>query len=178
MNDQVREQMSALMDSELPEVERELLLRRIHGDPALAAHWSRLHLMRDGLRTELPRRMDPDFAARVSVAVQREPALAVGPRATRGWGRPLSGLAVAASVAGLAFLGLQYLGAPEPATGAAPVAAHDQGVRLAQAGTRWDRPEAAPRLNAYLVNHNEYAAGTPLQGMMSYVRIAGYDAEP
>lgn len=46
-------------------------------------------------------------------------------------------------------------------------------------GTRWniEQPKVGSRLNSYLVNHNEYASATNLQGMVHYAKIAGYDAE-
>lgn len=180
MNEAIREQMSALMDGELPEAERDRVLRRLCDDPALAAEWGRLHLVRDSLNGELPRHLDFALAARVQAAVQDEPPLAVPspPPRARAWVRPLAALAVAASVAGLALVGVQQLSAPQHPEPVPAVADAGSATPAIPPGTRWDRPEAAPRLNAYLVNHNEYAAGAPLQGMMSYVRIAGYDAEP
>ena len=183
MHERICEQMSALMDEALPPAEAELLLRRIAQDPALAAKWSRLHLIRDALQGELPKGCDPALAQRVGAALagESQPAAMVAAARSR-WVRPLAGLAVAASMAAVAVVGFQHLGAPQPGAAStvaeAPKMSNAEPTQVARAGTRWDRPEAAYRLNSYLVNHNEYAAGAPLQGMMSYVRIAGYDAEP
>jgi len=43
--------------------------------------------------------------------------------------------------------------------------------------TRWDmkEPEAESALNAYLVEHDEFASTSGLGGMMPYVRIVSYD---
>ena len=44
-------------------------------------------------------------------------------------------------------------------------------------GLKWSdvAPDAEARLNAYLVNHNEYA-GNGMRGVLPYVRIVGYQS--
>jgi hypothetical protein len=43
--------------------------------------------------------------------------------------------------------------------------------------TRWDvkEPETESTLNAFLVEHNEFASSSGIGGMMPYVRVVGYD---
>ncbi len=184
MTDSIREQISALVDEELPVDERALLLKRLEGDADLRGVWGRYHLIRDALHHELPSRVDGGLADRVMAALDDEPPLNQAPVAKRRSGsglRPLAGLAIAASVAGLAIVGLQHLRATSgPATAPIKVAAvaPAQG-NLVRVGTRWetDNPEIQNRLNGLLMNHSEYAASTNLQGMLHYVRIAGYDTE-
>jgi sigma-E factor negative regulatory protein RseA len=119
MSDLLNEQLSALLDGELPPEETALLLKRLKREPALAARLARYRLGGEVLRGE---RVQPraDFALRVSAAVAAEPALpapvTVRPASVR-WLRPVAGLAVAAGVASLAVLVLQQ--APG---GRAPVA--------------------------------------------------------
>jgi hypothetical protein len=42
----------------------------------------------------------------------------------------------------------------------------------------WDRqpPPENSRLNGYLVQHNEYAASSGVQGVLPYVRIVGHNS--
>lgn len=181
MNDKLSEQISALADDELPDLERRLLLRRLSADPALRAEWERIHLIRDALHNELSAGAGASLSQRVMAAVEAEPQPAVGRnlgRVAHQIGKPLAGLAVAASVAAVALIGLQRFTGPEEGlrTSAPRLAAIDRPVDDHAVGTRWDRPEMGARLNAYLVNHNEYTSDTSLQGMMNYVRIAGYDS--
>lgn len=105
-----------------------------------------------------------------------------------------AGLALAASVAAVAIVGVRTLtptpgspGSPgsavppqaalAPAPGATPapigVATAPQNSRR---GIHWDtaQPEVENNLNAFLVQHSEFTR-TSGMGVMSYVRIAGYD---
>jgi len=183
MTEKLDEQLSALMDDELPESERELLLRRLAVDSGLRDRWERYHLARDVLHNELPETLDLGLSERVRAALEQEPAPKMrvpAAGALREVFKPLAGLAIAVSVAALAIVGLQRLTdtgspqqrVPEVASTTTPAAGY---VRVA--GTRWDmqRPDIEARLNNLLVNHNEYSSETNLQGMLHYVRIAGYD---
>lgn len=180
MNDKINEQLSALADDELSVPEQALLLRRLAQDAALRDEWERIHLMRDALHNELPSRMGPSLSARVMAALEDEPAPAVSGgwrRLSRRIAKPLAGLAVAASVAAMAIVGLEQLMGPgQESVAPAPRLAAVDTPATQVSGTRWDQPEMGSRLNAYLVNHSEHT-GSSLQGMMNYVRIAGYDAQ-
>ncbi|NIP74423.1 MAG: sigma-E factor negative regulatory protein [Gammaproteobacteria bacterium] len=180
MSDSVHEQISALMDGEMSEAERELLLRRMVADPDLRATWERYHLIRDALHYELPDHADPGLAGRVMAVIEDEPALqaARSPLPMRRLLKPIAGAAVAASVAALAIIGVRQFGGETPPAAVPTVAVRDTGYVQA-AGTRWDlrEQEIEARLNGYLVNHNEYTAANSLQGMLHYTRIAGYDAQ-
>jgi hypothetical protein len=61
----------------------------------------------------------------------------------------------------------------------APLAARsNKGVpRTERTRMTWNdaRPAVEARLNAYLLNHNEYLAGG-VRGMLPYARVVGYDA--
>ena len=139
-NDLLNEQLSALVDGELPPEETGLLLKRLEREPQLKARLARYALAGDVLRGERLQ-AGPQFAMRVAHALATEPAhapAAVAPaaavsvadaalgersaalpqRAPR-WLRPLAGLAAAAMVAGLTVFVLKS-GPGEP--GGAPVA--------------------------------------------------------
>ena len=184
MSEQIREQISALLDGELPEAEQRLLLERLERDPALRAHWSRYQLISDAVHQTLPPQVDMGLADRVMAALDAQPA---HHQNTGGWTaralKPLAGLAVAASVAVVAVLAVQQSRTPVVAPGTALVAANPPapalpataGADAALADARQIQP--ANRLNEYLVNHSEYAASGGMPGMSPYARIVGYAQE-
>lgn len=183
MNEKVNEQLSALIDDELPENEQEFLMRRIEQDAELRSTWSRYHLIGDVLRNKMPMAIDGEFSRKVSFAIDQVSRPAARQNLSgkkRNLLKPLAGLAVAASVAMMAIVGLQNLtGNQSPAEDFPKIATQVNSPNLIQArGTRWDRspPEVESRLNGYLVNHGEYANSTNLHGMLQYARIAGYDS--
>ncbi|HSH29683.1 MAG TPA: sigma-E factor negative regulatory protein [Thiohalobacter sp.] len=192
MTDQVKEQISALVDDALPPQERSLLLARMVSDPGLRETWSRYTLIQDALRNHLPERVGPDLSDRVMAVLDTEAAHGrdgARPRlAGWGWTRPLAGLVVAASVAVLAVVMFQPE-APTPGAGVqvadagpAPVSAPAPGAQDYRRvdTSQWQGQQAmvSERLNQYLVNHNEFAARNGMPVVAPHVRIVGYDREP
>lgn len=186
MTDPIKEQISALLDGELPVAERRLLLERLSREPALRGHWAHYQLISDALRHSLPERIDLGLAARVQAQLAAEPAHA--PRAR--WPRllkPLASLAVAASVAVVAVVAVQQGQAPQlsprpqiaSTQPADPLVMPGPEAFTRVQGTRWEvqQPQVRQRLNEYLVNHSEYATSSGVPGMHPYVRIVGYDQE-
>lgn len=110
--------------------------------------------------------------------------------------KPVAGLAIAASVATLAILGIQSYqsgvtpaGTGQPGIARAPQPAAAPGVRVsgtapaaAAAEQARTRPPARvaiqsnPRISRYLLNHNEFQAGASVQGAIPYVRLVATDA--
>lgn len=182
MSEQIREQISALLDGELPEAERRLLLERLERDPALRLHWSRYQLISDAVHQTLPPQIDLGFADRVMAVLDEQPEYHRQPvnRLARAV-KPLAGLAVAASVAVVAVLAVQQARTPDALPGAVQVAEKPPAPTLpasADASAAIGVPvQDGNRLNAYLVNHSEYAASGGMPGMSPYVRIVGYDQE-
>lgn len=177
MSEQIREQISALLDGELPEAEQRLLLERLERDPALRTHWSRYQLISDAAHQTLPPQIDLSFADRVMAALEKQPEHHRQPasRLARAV-KPLAGLAVAASIAVVAVLAVQRARTPDAVPGAVQVAANQPAPATTTAPT--DAPALnGNRLNAYLVNHSEYAASGGMPGMSPYVRIVGYEQE-
>src|ERR1700729_195096 len=95
MSEQIREQVSAFLDGELPSTETELLLKRLtrDGEPLRGAG---SHILTRG------------FASRVNLAIDGEP-IQPAKQQVRGarWWRPLAGVTVAAGVATVAIVALQ-----------------------------------------------------------------------
>lgn len=111
------ELLSALMDGELTDAEQSRVLARLRAEPALQRRWARYHAVRAALTTGAAR-LSPDFAERVIETRAREPVVAApgGVRIPdRSWLRPAAGLAIAASVALVAFGGLTLLRESDPA---------------------------------------------------------------
>lgn len=174
MANSVDEQISALMDGELSERDLPWVLERLRKDADLAGRWQRYHMIRDALHDTLPANLQVDLSARIHNALRNEPALLVPRRSKRDF-RPLlrqaTGMAIAASVAAVAILTFQSVYDESPAT----LAANEKpAVELVaqQAPMRTD-----PRLDAYLVNHNEHSVSTGMHGMLPYVRIVSQGAE-
>ena len=102
MSEQIREQVSAFLDGELPNTETELLLKRLTRDGELRESFGRYALIGEALRGAGSHILTRGFAARVNLAIDGEPAQVPGhvhqARASRWW-RPLAGVTVAAGVA-------------------------------------------------------------------------------
>lgn len=196
MTDCLNEQLSALLDGELPPTEAELLLRRLERDGTLRATLARYTLAGDALRVgTLEAGRAPEvaasagFAARISAAVladeQRQatvratqaaparPAASVAAQARRTrlrWLRPLGGMAVAATVAGVAVMVLQRDPGPAsaPVTVAAvspaPVASAPLAVAPAISGPRVAASDMLPALTALPSADEPLSYTTPLTG--------------
>jgi sigma-E factor negative regulatory protein RseA len=119
MSEQFREQLSALMDGELPRDQVRFLLRRIDGDTQLAQAWTRYQLAGGVLRRQaalLPLR--GDFTDVLMRRVGAAPA-AHGMRMLR-W---VGGGAIAAAVAVLALVSTRPLENPQEASATLAVVA-------------------------------------------------------
>ena len=195
------ERLSAFVDGELQGPVRARIVDALYESPELRRTWARFHLIGDAVRgTGFVPGAD-DIADRVSAALADERIVRLEPRPRHRVLRPLSGLAIAATIAGIAILGVNQLddggarspqladvSSPEPAvTGSVPAAAETALSRVAPSETtpagpdaarlKWSgvAPHAQERLNVYLANHNEYA-GVGMSGVLPYVRIVGYQA--
>jgi negative regulator of sigma E activity len=103
MREHHRQQLSALLDGELPPEEARFLLRRLEHDDDLKGAWERWQHAGDVLRGRAATPVSVAFAARVADALAREPKVSSGATGHR-WLRWGSGAALAASVAVVALL--------------------------------------------------------------------------
>jgi sigma-E factor negative regulatory protein RseA len=172
----MKEQISALLDGEGNDLERERALRALGTDPALRGAWERYHLASAAIRRELEVMVSPDLADRIHERLQNEAQentarRSLSPRVLKF----TAGLAIAASVATVAILNLPPLVSPSavsvarnassPATGKSTVAEARQTPR--------DQQNA---LNPYLVQHGEFTPAAGMNGLLSYVRVIGRDS--
>jgi sigma-E factor negative regulatory protein RseA len=109
MNNDVKEQLSALMDGELSRDETRFLMRRLDADTQLAKTWSNYQIASDVLKKRFATPMRADFAASVMqvIDVERQAAASRG-----GWMRWAGGGAIAAAVAVFALTGTRPLNEP------------------------------------------------------------------
>lgn len=188
MNEQQTEMLSALMDGESVETDETVLQHLVRNEAARRV-WARYHLISDCLRRELPLRVDPGFAQRIAGRLRDEPTLLIPEKTiSRPWLKPLAGIAIAASVAIVAIIGIQ---SQSGSSGARRQAAVDvASVSDAVAARQFtlasgnsvqsnvavrEQQQRAARLNRYLVHYNEYRSNAAVQGMLPYARIVVHE---
>jgi sigma-E factor negative regulatory protein RseA len=110
MNNEVKEQLSALMDGELSRDETRFLMRRLDADTQLAKSWSNYQIASDVLKKRFATPMRADFAASVMQVIETERL----PASRGGLLRWAGGGAIAAAVAVVALTGTRPLNEPAP----------------------------------------------------------------
>jgi sigma-E factor negative regulatory protein RseA len=154
---EMTEHISALMDAELNEHERARVLKALARDRDLRETWERYHIIRAALNEDLGPVSSTDLGARIAER------------------------ALAASVAAVAILGVQWFVSSEPpGTPQQAASARLRQADIQRVGLRWDtrQPEVARQLNIYLVEHNEFMPTSGMNGVMSYGRFVSYDNGP
>lgn len=162
MTDQIREQMSALLDGELPQGEVGLLVRRMARDAELKRAFGNYVLAGESLRAPGSVVASQGFAARVSAAIDENAV--VGPvappapsRTTMRWRRPLAATAVAASAALAAVLLVRPDGGDDQLFAQRSGAPATLPVVTLPVGGSSPTPAQNQRLAGYLVTHGQYA---------------------
>jgi sigma-E factor negative regulatory protein RseA len=177
MTEEIREQLSALVDDELDEVERPLLLGRLQRDAELRDCLGRYQLIGEVMRGA-GQVATLGVAERVRKVLEQEtgPAAGKSSRVDRNWWKPLAGFAVAASVALVAILTVTSISEESADETVQLAGKQTPAAEIPVSEQQWDRiePQVDKRMAGYLVNHNEYAASRGVQGVMPYVRIVGY----
>lgn len=130
MSERNLEELSALMDGEISELEVRRVLKNIEQDQVMCQKWARYQLVSSVLKGETRGAAQQwqavDLSARVAQALDSEPAhsgaiAASGGKVKETWLRPFANVAVAASVSAAVILGWQAVN-QQPAT-SGPVAA-------------------------------------------------------
>ena len=113
MNETIRMQVSAFVDGELPDNESELLLRRLCQDAELRQVVAEYYAIGRVMRTEAAVPGLANLRDRIGAALDENAAQAVIEAiepVRRNYLRPVGGIAIAATVAAVALLGLQQFG--------------------------------------------------------------------
>lgn len=177
------EQISALIDAELPDHEIDALLQQL-ADPENQADWAIYQQIGDVLRSDdLACEFSADFTQRFAARLAAEPAIIAAPRPSKSSPTPQrywwagGGFAVAAM---LSWLFLPMLSEPTPSTQLAQHSSATQLNRVSQAGVLVQRatnsraseakadtdsernPEELqllrdPKLDSYLMAHQRYS---------------------
>ena len=199
MSDQIREQISAFLDGELPAAESELLMKRLLRDPGLRDSFGRYALIGEAMRGSRPMSLRRDFGAAVNSAIDAEHSpvtTGVAAGSSRRWFRPLAGAALAAGVAVVAIVGLQVRtgnlpvtagGAPpsaQAATAARPAAVAPAVVARSREEPSYTTPRAngnpqnsivGARLANYVIAHSQYSSELSQRDLMTDVIV---DVDP
>lgn len=199
MNEQIHEQLSALMDGELGRDQTRFLLKRVATDAEIPLYWARYHVVRQTLRRQHLAPLSPHFASGVMARLEHEPVA----HATHAWFRWSAGGAIAASVAVAALVltrpqvddpmqtaahGATQLAAIRTAPAAAtsaplhagpvdfrpPLLAPNAPVETAPAsfGTDLVEPVAAdPHMQSYLIRHYQATGAAGQSNFVPYVLL-------
>ncbi len=186
------ERLSSLLDGELDDTQQRHAIDALGGDAKARERWERFHLAGDALHGNLAEAIDPRFASRVMAAIDDEPAiLAPSPRpssastphtpAPSRLSKRFAGLAVAASVAAIAVMGVESLYHEDPAAPLDQQAAKNtqntsppsEYIRLAKQPSL---PAATPL--ASVVNAPLTVSPSPLAGPSLTARAEMFRAHP
>jgi negative regulator of sigma E activity len=193
MSEQIREQVSAFLDGELPNSETELLLKRLMRDAELRESFGRHALIGECLRGGSHARLSQGFAGRVNRAIDGEPPVAIPqpvPSRSVGWWRPFAGAAVAAGVAAVAVVALQQRADAPTLRAALPVTAQNVASQSAamvkpKEALSYTVPAAVPdapaslpaaRLTNYVFAHSKYSSVMGQNDVLNDL-LSGADAE-
>lgn len=171
MNDALKMQISAFVDGELPDSEAELLTRRFGRDAELRQQVERYLEIGRLMRGERTVRGAGGISARVSAALENEAPLAAtagGPPGSA-WMKPAAGVAIAASVAVLALMGLRQLdgsetGQPVPT---AAIAVDDGGSYTEPTASEVVPERPGDRLLQFYRSHGQTAGELGTNGILS-----------
>jgi sigma-E factor negative regulatory protein RseA len=186
MNEQKREQLSALVDNELTH-ETSSAINTLLEDNEARETWARYHLIGDSMRGHLPEHVE-DVADNVSQAIAAQPTIFTPQkkspnRKSPDLMKPVMGFAIAASVAAVAIFNVQQANqrpaASQQVIAQSSIATTPPSLTVTpQFATQQKEQTQAqqyrsldPRLSRYLVNYNEYRVNTGVRGMPPHVRM-------
>ena len=202
------EQLSAFLDDALKAEEHNDFLADLKQNPVADAEKNfRYKLIGDVMRDDVDVTSFMDVSASVHRAIDAEETYGIADKNTvsvvnkrfdfSSWLRPLSGMAVAASVALVTVVAFRTVETESivpanqlasdtrtqqeyiQATDITPVNANlVKQLRVVSVGA--EQPNSALRtqqLNEYMMNHSGYAGQNTMQGMMPYVRVASYGSQ-
>ena len=193
MNERMRESLSALLDDEANELELERVLSHIADDDDLRQTWVRYNAARATVSGHQLAHMGLDISSQVRLAITDHTVPGAGFK--QRFLRPLTSLAVAASVAATVVIGGQQLaqiGGTEAydsnqslAASASPVGMLNslgattvqasygtRAIPVLQPATRTAYQELArQRMQKYMQEHAEHAALNSPQGLVPFARV-------
>lgn len=172
MNDALKMQISAFIDGELPENESQLLLRRLSQDAGLRQQVSRYLEIGRLLRQDREVPGMDQLRGRIAAALGEEPAPVDAEPEVVGSAlmTPTTGVAVAATVAAVALLGLSQLGGQVDPDYPLPVAIDDGPVAYTEpAIDRALAEQPSEMLLQYRLSHGDSLPGLGPNGIRTRV---------
>jgi sigma-E factor negative regulatory protein RseA len=184
----MKEKLSAFMDGELGHSESLDLIKELHRDDGLRAHWQRYHTYTSVLKDEVTPVLSADFSEKVLQQLTKE-AVQLAPAAIPKRNRiagPVAGFAVAASLVGIAILlqkpviddvtddklsSVAKVTAPALPLPKSELSTADNNLIVANSKNE----NVRERINRLLVEHNEYNPAGDMTGMLPYSRFVGYN---
>jgi len=195
MTDQFDEKISSLVDGELSESEHQQTVTSMLADKDKCRCWERYHLISNAIKRDLPNMIDCQFASRVMAEIENEPTILAPPsHRTSTFGKRMAGLAVAASVATVAILGVQVMHQDEGTISVQQMATvsgsdlQSAKVPVPQVYNRQDvqtvtqsfhqspipdqiSRQMLPRIHQYLLDHAQVAPGAMSQNVTPFSRL-------
>ena len=182
MSKESLEHLSSLMDGEISSEAGSFLTRRLFSDDEMCETWERYHLIRDCIRQPGSKLVVTGLSVKLSESLGLEEVPTVSSWRSNRWLKPVSGLAIAASVALMAIVVTAPQPGQIPAEGDTaqttpanqPFVSPNTLARVpaSQAASfAPDQQNNSNRLNAYLLRHNQMARTAGRQGFVSFVPI-------
>lgn len=172
MNEAIRMQLSAFADGELPDNEKELLLRRLSQDPAMRRQVAEYLAIGRAMRGEAPIPGIETLRDRIAGAIgtlapldedaSPEPPAAEG-RPGRRLLKPAAGLATAAAVALVAIVGVQRVAEVPGSPGTVPAVAGDASFST--------QPAPDKLLDQYRLMHEAEAADSSMRARFTSIEM-------
>lgn len=162
----MKQEISALMDSELFEDESDSLLDRIDRGSGAHQDWEVYHLIGDVLRQ--PEYIHCDVSAKVRERMKDEPTV-LAPR-SHTVKRKIRTVALSAA-ASLAAVGVVAWMSQQISPESGPQLA------MQQSSLRPVSVQIQPKSNDYLMAHQEFSPSTDMNGGASYIRMVSYSSE-
>lgn len=182
MSKESKEHLSSLMDGEITRESGLFLTRRMSSDEAMCDTWERYHLIRDCIRRPGGKLLVTGLHSKLNASLDGAQTASASAWQNHRWFKPLSGLAIAASVALMAIVvtapqpgvstnagdtaGSQSVNQPFVSPNTLPLVPASQAVRYTPA-----QQADSNRLNTYFLRHNQMARSAGRQGFVSFVPI-------
>ena len=194
MNDRNKESLSALMDGEADELEIRRVLNQLDKDDALREQWKNYHLMGSLMRDE---KFDSlDLTKGINLALDGETAEGrdddsplsnpfeetVAHKPRRAWYKPLTSVAVAASVTLAVLLGVQSI---EPNNGLGLADNNSNALQVQQgeltassltAEEQLELESAQQQLQEYIL-HNSSESREEKNGILPFARVVEFQGQ-
>lgn len=184
-HDMLKESLSALLDDEAQELETRRVLSELEKDSELKSTWQNYQMIGDLMRDQVSATEKMDLTAAINAQIDGHDQVHVEQSNDQGekrsWFKPLTSVAVAASVTLAVLLGLQV----EDSTNTANFNVADntpQAIEVPEVQVAATAPvestqeleQAQEKLQEYLIEHTENSAENTSRGVLPYARVVNY----